>query len=69
MGRSRLKASLRVTFNKPAPIIVIAKSFASRPHFRMADQATKMIVPTVSDIVDPINDNARIIVVSAGEAS
>ena len=39
-GRGRLNASLSVIFNSPAPIIVIAKSFASRFHFRIAKRTT-----------------------------
>ena len=53
----------------PAPIIVIAKSFASRPHLRIAKRTTTKIVPIVSAIVDPTNESPRMIAVSNGEAS
>ncbi len=56
IGRGRLNASLSVIFKSDAPIIVIAKSFASRPHFRIAKRTTTKIVPTVSAIVEPINE-------------
>src|SRR6185369_6344910 len=68
-GRGRLNASLRVIFNKPAPIIVSAKSFASRFHFCIAKRTTTKIVPRLSAIVEPANENPRMIAVMGGEAS
>ena len=68
-GRGRLNASFRVIFNKPAPIIVSAKSIASRFHLCIAKRTTTKIVATVSAIVDPTNENPRMIAVSIGEAS
>ena len=68
-GLGRLNASLSVIFNSPAPIIVIAKSFASCFHFRIVKRTTTKIVPIVSAIVDPTNENPRMIAVSSGEAN
>ncbi len=68
-GRGRLNASFKVIFNNPAPIIVNAKSFASRFIFRIAKRTTTKIVPTVSAIVEPTNENPRMIAVSNGDAS
>jgi len=47
-GRGRLNASLSVIFNNPAPIIVSAKSHASRFHFRIAKRTTTKIVPSLA---------------------
>src|ERR1700752_5194284 len=67
IGLGRLNASLRVIFNNAAPIIVIAKSFASRFHLRITKRTTTKMVPTVKVIVEPTNENPRIIAVSSGE--
>ena len=68
-GRERLNASFRVTFNNEAPIIVTAKSFASRPHLRVANQMMIAAVAIVRKIVEPTNEMPRIAVVIAGDAS
>ena len=68
-GRGRLNASFSVIFKSPAPIIVNANSIASRFHFRSAKRITMKIVPALSAIVDPTNDNPRMIAVTTGEAS
>src|ERR1043165_1077644 len=58
-GRGRLNASFSVIFRSPAPIIVSANSIASRFHFRIAKRITTKIVPALSAIVDPTNENPR----------
>src|SRR5258705_4539601 len=68
-GRGRLKATFRVVFSKDAPIMVIAKSFASRRHFRYRNHSTTTIVARVRKSVDPRNDMPRISEVNAGEAN
>src|SRR6185295_3333126 len=65
-GRGRVNASFSVLFNNPAPIIVSAKSIASRFHFRIAKRITTKIVPALSAIVDPTNENPRMMAVSKG---
>ena len=68
-GRARLNASLSVRFNNDAPIIVAAKSFASRPHFRVANQIMTAAVAGVRKRVEPRNEMPRMTVVIAGDAS
>src|SRR5262245_38679837 len=68
-GRVRLKASFRLTFSRDAPTIVIAKSFASRPHFRDANQMMTTAVAHVRNSIEPRNEMPRIAVVIAGDAS
>src|SRR5687768_1133426 len=68
-GRGRLKASFSVMFKSDAPIIVSAKSFASRPHLRHANHVIAMIVATVKNSVEPRNEMARMNNVNGGEAS
>src|ERR1041384_4094823 len=48
-GRGRLNASFSVVFSADAPIIVIASSAASRPHFRSTNHKTTKIVAAVRD--------------------
>ena len=68
-GRGRLNASFKVIFKSAAPIIVIAKSFASCFHLRIAKRYTTKIDPAASAIVEPTNENPRMILVINGEAS
>jgi hypothetical protein len=68
-GRVRLKASLRETFSSEAPIIVAAISFASRPHFLVANQMMTVAVASVRNSVDPRNEMPRMAVVIAGDAN
>lgn len=68
-GRVRLKASLRVMFKADAPTIVAAMSFASRPHFRSANQMIAVAEAIVRKIIEPRNEMPRMAVVIAGEAS
>ena len=55
-GRARLNVSLSVMFSSAAPIIVIAKSFASRPSFFIASCTMTMVVSTASASVDPTKE-------------
>src|SRR5918999_5350234 len=55
-GRARLNASLRQIFSNDAPIIVSAKSFASRPHFRSANATITTPVAMVRNNVEPRNE-------------
>jgi hypothetical protein len=63
-----LNASFSVVFNTEAPIIVIVKSFASRPHLRSANHATTNTVAHVRKSAEPRNEMPRITSVKVGEA-
>src|SRR5215813_3366545 len=69
IGRGRAKASFKVVLRVDAPIIVIAKSFASRPHLRSANRMMTTIVAMVRKRAEPTNEMLRIAVVNGGVAS
>jgi hypothetical protein len=60
---------LSVMFRNDAPIIVSAKSFASRPHPRVANHTIAATVKTVRKKLEPTNDMKRMNNVMLGEAN